>query len=108
MRNEGMLESLMRAGVLPKYAFPVDVVKLAIPEEDEEQEDLYESQDFYSGIPRDLQIALTEYAPGAEVLQWRFPEAYIYRSAGIYDPSAQHPDYAPEEKLNECKSAAGR
>ena len=100
--NEGMLESLMRAGVLPKYAFPVDVVKLAIPEE-EEQEDLYESQDFYSGIPRDLQIALTEYAPGAEGLQWRFPEAYIYRSAGVYDPSAQHPDYAPEESLNECR-----
>ena len=92
--NEGMLESLMRAGVLPKYAFPVDVVKLSIPEE-EEQEDLYESQDFYSGIPRDLQIALTEYAPGAEVLQWKFPDAYIYRSAGVYDPSAQHPDYAP-------------
>ena len=100
--NEGMLESLMRAGVLPKYAFPVDVVKLSIPEE-EEQEDLYESQDFYSGIPRDLQIALTEYAPGAEVLQWKFPDAYIYRSAGVYDPSAQHPDYAPEEKLNECR-----
>ena len=96
--NEGMLESLMRAGVLPKYAFPVDVVKLSIPEEEEEQEDLYESQDFYSGIPRDLQIALTEYAPGAEVLQWRFPEAYIYRSAGVYDPSAQHPDYTPTEK----------
>ena len=46
---------------------------------------------------------LAEYAPGAEVLQWRFPEAYIYRSAGIYDPSAQHPDYAREEKLNECR-----
>ena len=100
--NEGILECLMRAGVLPKYAFPVDVVKLSIPEE-EEQEDLYESQDFYSGIPRDLQIALTEYAPGAEVLQWKFPDAYIYRSAGVYDPSAQHPDYSPEEKLNECR-----
>ena len=84
--NDDLLESLMLAGLLPKYAFPVDVVKLAIPEEEEEQEDLYESQDFYSGIPRDLQIAFTEYAPGAEVLQWRFPEAYIYRSAGIYDP----------------------
>ena len=100
--NEGILESLMRAGLLPKYAFPVDVVKLSIPEE-EEQEDPYESQDFYSGIPRDLQIALAEYAPGAEILQWRFPDAYIYRSAGVYDPSAQHPDYAPEEKLNECR-----
>ena len=98
--NEGMLESLMRAGVLPKYAFPVDVVRLSILEE---EEDFYESQDFYSGIPRDLQIALTEYAPGAEVLQWRFPDAYIYRSAGVYNPSAQHPDYAPEESLNECR-----
>ena len=100
--DDGLLESLMRAGLLPKYAFPVDVVKLSIPE-DEEQEDPYESQDFYSGIPRDLQIALTEYAPGSEVLHWRFPEAYIYRSAGLYDPSAQRPDYTPEENLNECR-----
>ena len=100
--TDGLLESLMRVGLLPKYAFPVDVVKLSIPE-DEEQEDPYESQDFYSGIPRDLQIALTEYAPGAEILQWRFPEAYIYRSAGVYDPSARDPDYSPEENLNECR-----
>ena len=100
--TEGLLESLMRAGLLPKYAFPVDVVKLSIPG-DEEQEDLYESQDFYSGIPRDLQIALTEYAPGAEILQWKFPEAYIYRSAGVYDPSAQHTDYTSQESLNECR-----
>ena len=100
--NDGLLESLMRAGLLPKYAFPVDVVKLSVPD-DEEQEDLYESQDFYSGIPRDLQIALTEYAPGAEVLLWKFPEAYIYQSAGVYDPSAQLPEYRPEENLNECR-----
>ena len=100
--NDDLLESLMLAGLLPKYAFPVDVVKLSIPE-DEEQEDRYESQDFYSGIPRDLQIALTEYAPGAEILQWRFPEAYIYRSAAVYDPSAHLPDYTPTEKLNECR-----
>ena len=100
--TEGLLESLMRAGLLPKYAFPVDVVKLSIPE-DEENEDAYESQDYYSGIPRDLQIALSEYAPGAEILQWKFPDAYIYRSAGVYDPSARFPDYTPEESLNECR-----
>ena len=100
--TDGLLESLMRDGLLPKYAFPVDVVKLSIPQDDD-QEDLYESQDFYSGIPRDLQIALTEYAPGAEILQWKFPEAYIYRSAGVYDPSARLPDYAPNEVLNECR-----
>lgn len=100
--TEDLLESLTRAGLLPKYAFPVDVVKLSIPEE-EDNEDAYESQDYYSGIPRDLQIALSEYAPGAEILQWRFPEAYIYRSAGVYDPSARFPDYTPEESLNECR-----
>lgn len=97
-----LLESLMLAGLLPKYAFPVDVVKLAIPE-DEEQEDRYESQDFYSGISRDLRIALTEYAPGAEMILGRFPDTYIYRSAAVYDPMAHDPDYTPEERLNECK-----
>ena len=100
--NDDMLESLMLAGLLPKYAFPVDVVKLSIPS-DEEQEDRYESQDFYSGISRDLRIALTEYAPGAEVILGRFPETFIYRSAAVYDPSAPLPDYTPTEKLNECR-----
>ena len=99
--NDDLLESLMLAGLLPKYAFPVDVVKLAIPEE-EAEEDRYESQDFYSGISRDLRIALTEYAPGAEIIMGRFPDTYIYRSAAVYDPSAHHPDYTPHENLNEC------
>ena len=100
--NDDLLQSLMLAGLLPKYAFPVDVVKLAIPAE-EEEEDRYESQDFYSGISRDLGIALTEYAPGAEILLGRFPGTYIYRSAAVYDPSAHHPDYTPSENLNECR-----
>ena len=99
--NDDLLESLMLAGLLPKYAFPVDVVKLAIPA-DEDEEDKYESQDFYSGISRDLRIALTEYAPGAEIILGRFPETYLYRSAAVYDPSAHHPDYTPNENLNEC------
>ena len=33
----------------------------------------------------------------------RFPETFIYRSAAVYDPSAHLPDYAPTEKLNECR-----
>ena len=57
--EDDLLESLVRSGFLPKYAFPVDVVRLSIPDDDS-QEDRYESQDFYSGIPRDRQIALTE------------------------------------------------
>ena len=100
--NDGLLEALMSGGLLPKYAFPVDVVKLSIPE-DEEEEDTYESQDFYSGISRDLRIALTEYAPGAEIIRGRFPETYIYRIAGVYDPLAPQPDYTPSEQLHECR-----
>lgn len=99
--EEDTLVSLMQAGLLPKYAFPVDVVKLAIPNDDEG--DRYESQDFYAGDSRDLRIALAEYAPGAEIIRGSFPETYIYRSAAVYDPSAQHPDYKPSEKLNECR-----
>ncbi len=97
-----LLRELLLAGLIPEYGFPVDVVKLAIPL-DEEQEDRYESQDFYSGISRDLALALTEFAPGAEILQGRFPDTYIYRSAGVYDPSSRLPDYSPTEVLNECR-----
>ena len=100
--NEDLLEALLSGGLLPKYAFPVDVVKLSIPEA-EGEEDTYESQDFYSGISRDLRIALTEYAPGAEVIRGRFPKTYIYRIAGVYDPAGRRPEYKPEEKLSECR-----
>ena len=99
--KEDLLESFMLAGLIPKYAFPVDVVKLANPE-DEKQEDRYESRDFYSGILRDLRIALSEYAPGAEIILGRFPDTFTYRSAAVYDPSAHQTDYMPHENLNEC------
>lgn len=100
--TSGLLEELLQRGLLPKYAFPVDVVKLSIPEEGL-LEDEYESQDYYSGIDRDLKIAITEYAPGAEIVRGKFPETYIYRVAGIYDPSATQPDYRPGGQLYECR-----
>ena len=100
--NSDLLQALTEGGLLPKYAFPVDVVSLSVPD-DEEEEDAYESQDFYSGISRDLRIAITEYAPGAEIVKGRFPKTYIYKSAGLYDPSNQNPDYNPSEQLVECR-----
>ena len=100
--NDDLLVSLIQAGLIPKYAFPVDVVKLSIPADDD-QEDTYESQDFYSGIARDLRIALTEYAPGAEIIRGKFPETYIYRVAGVYDPSDSQPNYRPAGQLHECR-----
>ena len=100
--GEELLPALVSAGLLPKYAFPVDVVSLSIPK-DEEDEDPYESQDFLSGISRDLRIALTEYAPGADVIRGKFPKTYVYRVAGLYDPSDPLPDYRPSETVNECR-----
>lgn len=98
----GLLEALMLGNLLPTYAFPVDVVKLSIPE-DEAEEDPYESQDYYPGISRDLRIALTEYAPGAEIIRGRFPKTYIYRIAGLYDSTAPLPDYSPKDSVSECR-----
>lgn len=100
--KSGLLEDLLLRGLLPKYAFPVDVVKLSIPDEGQ-PEDEYESQDYYSGIDRDLKIAISEYAPGGEIVRGKFPETYIYRIAGVYDPSATQPDYRPTGQLYECR-----
>ena len=95
-----LLEVLVERGLLPKYAFPVDVVQLAIPAE-ETRDAPYESQDYYAGISRDLKIALSEYAPGGDILLGRFSNTYIYRVAAVYDPSNPQPDYSPQNRLNE-------
>ena len=96
-----LLETLIQKGLAPKYAFPVDVVRLSIPQE-EDYEEPYESQDYYSGNTRDRKIAITEYAPGAEVLLSRFPNTFVYSVAAVYDPNAVEPNYTPNETLHEC------
>jgi ATP-dependent helicase YprA (DUF1998 family) len=98
--RQDLLAALLSAGLLPKYAFPVDVVRLhipALPQDGEEEE--YDPAD---AMQRDLRIALAEYAPGAEVIRGSFPNTYVYRSAGVYDPFARAPDYRPTGTLVEC------
>ena len=97
-----LLDALTVKGLVPKYAFPVDVVSLAIPPEGYEDDAPYESQDYYSGTSRDLRIAISEYAPGAEVILGKFPDTYVYTSAGVYDPNATQPDYSPTHMVCEC------
>ena len=99
--NRDLLETLIQKGLAPKYAFPVDVVSLSIPQE-EDYEEPYESQDYYSGVVRDRKIAITEYAPGAEVLLGKFPNTFVYSVAALYDPNEVEPDYTPREFLFEC------
>lgn len=101
--REELLRELITRGVLPKYAFPVDVVSFATP--DMSARDVGEP--FDDGIKRDLRIALAEYAPGAEVLQGRFPNTYVFRSAGVYDAFARDPSYRPTGQLVECSACQG-
>lgn len=97
----GLMEALMTAGLLPKYAFPVDVVGLSIPNIDAQmQGNDRESED--DSMQRDLKIALAEYAPGAEVLRGAFPKTYTYTSAGVYDSFESTPDYHPTGLVVEC------
>lgn len=98
--DNGLLDQLLNAGLLPKYAFPVDVVSLSIPSYNR-----YSSNgESYSSdaMQRDLKIALAEYAPGAEVTRGEFPNTYIYRSVGVYDPFDREPNYHPTDALIEC------
>ena len=97
-----LIRALAEQGMVPKYAFPVDVVKISIPPDGADEESSYESQDSYSGASRDLKIAITEYAPGAEIIQGRFPDTYVYTSAALYDPNATEPSYLPTQQLLEC------
>ena len=86
-----LLGVLVKSGVLPRYAFPVDVVALWTQEPSR-----------YSRgeeVQRDLQIALSEYAPDAEVVI----DGWMHKSAGLYAPFEKDPRYEPDVWLCECR-----
>lgn len=96
-----MLPALLAEGLLPKYAFPIDVVSLMVPDfsrsptgDDESDED--------DALQRDLRIALSEYAPGSEVVRGTFPETFVYRSAGLHRPFDRNPSFDADGLLGEC------
>jgi Lhr-like helicase len=101
--KEDLLEQLINSGLLPKYAFPVDVVSLNIPSMGSSH--TADSNSFGTNnevMQRDRKIAISEYAPGAEVIRGEFPNTYIYRSAAVYDSFSKNPDYSPTGTLLEC------
>jgi hypothetical protein len=72
LRGGRLIEFLARRNVLPKYGFPVDVVEL----------DLTRTQDQDAAgveLNRDLRIAISEYAPGAELVAG----GVVWRSVGL-------------------------
>ena len=72
-----LIEFLARNNVLPKYGFPIDTVELQIGAH---------SADSSSGLQlsRDLQMAIAEYAPGAQVIAdgKMYTSRYIRKASG--------------------------
>jgi superfamily II DNA or RNA helicase len=60
-QNEDILSYLSRKNVLPKYGFPVDTVDLAV-------NNLTANSKLGIQLQRDLSIAISEYAPGSQIV----------------------------------------
>ena len=77
VQKKSLIEFLTRNNVLPKYGFPVDTVELQIGTQ---------QTDASSGLQlsRDLQMAIAEYAPGAQVIAdgKMYTSRYVRRSGG--------------------------
>lgn len=85
-----LLNLLIERGLLPRYAFPVDVVALWL--------DMPSRWNQGEEIQRDLAIALSEYAPGAEVIV----DGKVHESVGLYSPFTDNPSYRPSGWYYEC------
>jgi len=71
IRHRQLLGFLASRNVLPKYGFPVDVVELQLKPSSDIAQELQ--------LERDLKIAISEYAPGGEVVAGH----RIWKSTGI-------------------------
>jgi len=60
IENRNILSFLSQRNIIPKYGFPVDVVELQLHHHGDEAKGLE--------LSRDLKIALSEYAPGSQVV----------------------------------------
>lgn len=70
-KKTDLIDFLVRSGALPKYGFPVDVVELKPNALNDTKQNVE--------LQRDLQLGISEYAPGAEVVA----DGNIYRSRYI-------------------------
>lgn len=82
--EEQLLDLLLARAVLPRYAFPTDVVNFWVAEPKRPGDPPHQRKFEYEPS-RDLQIALSEYAPGASLTidKWRLTSEALYSP---YDP----------------------
>ncbi|WP_437301107.1 DEAD/DEAH box helicase [Sorangium sp. So ce426] len=79
--DEHLLQTLIDRAILPRYAFPTDTVSFWVPERRRPGAKTYKRRFDYSP-QRDLQIALSEYAPGRTLTIDKFR----FESAALYSP----------------------
>lgn len=93
---DDVLGTLLDVGYLPRHAFPIDVVSLYTEPAPIGVAANYRER----GVQRDLGIALSEFAPGAEIVR----NKRIYEIAGLYDPFRLGlPSYLPDGRFIECR-----
>ena len=99
MRGEFLLSELARKGFTPSYGFPVDVVTFDhLSGHDPDPEDESISFGEYRGAPsRTLDIAIREYAPGAEVVV----DGLVHRSEGVFPAWGAKADTSNLEDLQD-------
>ena len=83
IQRRHLLGALANRGLYPKYGFPVDVVNLEIAPEAMRKTGREgrgrQLDDFGLELSRDLKLAISEYAPGSEVVAG----GYIWQCAGL-------------------------
>jgi len=99
--DEQLLQTLIDRAILPRYAFPTDTVSFWVPEQRRAGAKAYKRNFDYSP-QRDLQIALSEYAPGRTLTidKIRFESAALYSP---YPPSVREV-IARAQAYTSCKS----
>lgn len=80
--RENLLDRLLYKGVLPRYAFPTDVVSFYVF--DRERSTRYRPEYRYAPS-QGLSLALTQYAPGKEV----WIDGKLWTSGALYSPMSE-------------------
>ncbi len=101
--EESLLKTLVGRAVFPRYAFPTDVVSFWVSRPRRPGES--SGQRVYDYEPqRDLQLALSEYAPGRSLTidKWRFESAALFSP---YEPNPA-PVLARRQPYTACRSCS--
>lgn len=82
MRKDRLIDYLSNRGVLPSYSFPLATVEMRLP---------IKYADAHLRLQRDLQYAISEFAPGSEIVA----DKRLWRSGGLefFRDSPQRFDY---------------